>query len=84
MKRQYLPHAMRWRADWPHFFVIEVMQAVVARAGEYADTFALRGYDSVRLASASEILAASPGETGFACFDHRLNKAAGVLGFELS
>lgn len=60
------------------------MQAVVARAGEYADTFALRGYDSVRLASASEILAASPGETGFACFDHRLNKAAGVLGFELS
>lgn len=70
--------------DWPHFFVVEITQAVVTRACEYADTFALRGYDSVQLASASEMLAAAPGETGFACFDHRLNKAAGVLGFELS
>lgn len=69
--------------DWPHFFVVEVTQAVVERACEFAETFALRGYDSVQLAAASEILAAAPGEAGFACFDNRLNKAAKVLGFAL-
>ncbi|MDP1645757.1 MAG: type II toxin-antitoxin system VapC family toxin [Thiobacillus sp.] len=68
--------------DWPHFFIVEVTQAVVERACEFAETFALRGYDSVQLAAASEILAAAPGEVGFACFDNRLNKAAKVLGFD--
>lgn len=48
--------------DWPHFFVVEVTQPVVERAGEFAETFALRGYDSVQLAAACEILAAVPGE----------------------
>jgi predicted nucleic acid-binding protein len=69
--------------DWPHFFIVEITQAVVERAGEFAETFALRGYDSVQLASAYEILAAAPGEVGFACYDHRLNKAARVLGLKL-
>jgi len=68
--------------DWSHFLTIEITQKVVERAGEFAETFALRGYDSVQLASAYEILTAAPGETGFACFDHRLNKAAQVLGLK--
>ncbi len=67
-------------ADWPHCVVIEVSQAVVERAGEYADTFALRGYDAVQLAAA-QILAETSGEgCAFACFDLRLAKAARVLG----
>lgn len=64
--------------DWPSFVIVEVTQSVVMRAGEFADTFALRGYDSVQLASACELLGAD--ELTFACFDNRLNKAAGVLG----
>ena len=70
--------------DWPHFLIVEVTQAVVERAGEFADTFALRGYDSVQLAAAYEILAAAPGEVTFASFDNRLNKAAKVLGLNVS
>ena len=69
--------------DWPRFFVVEITQAVVERAGEFAETFALRGYDSVQLAAACEILAAAPGKVGFACFDNRLNKAAKVLGLDV-
>ena len=69
-------------ADWPHFMVIEVSQSVVERAGDYADTFALRGYDSVQLAAACEMLAVSGVTLTFACFDTRLNKAARVLGLE--
>jgi len=65
--------------DWPNYVVLEVTQPLIELAGEYADTFALRGYDSVQLAAA-----ASARDSGsavlFACFDARLNKAARVLG----
>ena len=67
-------------ADWPHFVVLDVDQALVERAGEYADTFALRGYDSVQLAAAFETGRISQRPICFACFDTRLNKAAKLLG----
>ena len=70
--------------DWPRFFVVEITQAVVERAGDFAETFALRGYGSVQLAAACEILTAAPGEVGFACFDNRLSKAAKVLGLNVN
>lgn len=69
-------------ADWPRYLVVEVTQAVVEQAGEFADTFALRGYDSVQLAAAYEAKQVSRLPVSFACFDVRLNKAARVLGME--
>lgn len=66
--------------DWPRFVVMEVDQAVVERAGDYADTFALRGYDSIQLAAAFETGRIAQSPICFACFDARLNKAANVLG----
>ena len=69
--------------DWPHYVVLEVTQKVVERAGEYADTFALRGYDSVQLAAAYEMLRVTQTDLSFACFDARLNKAAAVLGMKV-
>lgn len=70
--------------DWPHFFVVEVTQHVVERGCEFSETFALRGYDSVQLAAAYEILDVAPGEVAFSCFDSRLNKAAKVLGLDVA
>jgi uncharacterized protein len=67
-------------ADWPHYVVLEVDQPLVERAGDYADTFALRGYDSVQLAAAFETGRISQSSIFFACFDSRLNKAAKLLG----
>ena len=67
-------------ADWPHFVVVEIYQALVERAGDYAETFALRGYDSVQLAAAFETGRISQSPIAFACFDTRLNKAAKLLG----
>ena len=66
--------------DWPRFVVMEVDQALVERAGNYADTFALRGYDSIQLAAAFEAGRIAQSPICFACFDARLNKAADVLG----
>ena len=70
-------------ADWPHYLIIEVSQAVVEQAGEFADTFALRGYDSVQLAAAYKAKQVSRLPVSFTCFDARLNKAARVLGMEV-
>jgi uncharacterized protein len=66
--------------DWPRFVVLEIDQPLVELAGEYADTFALRGYDSIQLAAASEAGRISQTPVFFACFDTRLNKAAKLLG----
>ncbi len=67
-------------SDWPHFVILEIDQAVVERAGEYADTFALRGYDSVQLAAAFEAGRISQSSIFFACFDTRLINPAKLFG----
>jgi uncharacterized protein len=68
------------RIDWQGYLVIEVTQALMELAGEYAEVFALRGYDSVQLASASQTAKMTQGVVCFASFDLRLNKAAAALG----
>lgn len=73
---------LRFRNDWPDFAIVEVTQSLVELAGEYADTFALRGYDSVQLASAQLLHAGTKEAFCFACFDTRLQKAASVLGMQ--
>lgn len=60
--------------------VLEIDQRLVELVGEYADTFALRGYDSIQLAAAFEAGRISQTPVFFACFDIRLNKAAKLLG----
>jgi len=61
-------------ADWSYFVVLEIDQPLVERAGDYADKFALRGYDSIQLAAAFEAARISQSPIFFACFDTRLNK----------
>lgn len=68
------------RDDWPRFWVLDLSQPVVIHAGEFADTFALRGNDSVQLASAYLTLQRVQQPVTFACFDNRLSKAAKLLG----
>lgn len=68
--------------DWPHLVVLDISQTLVELAGEYADTFALRGYDSIQLAAAFEAGRVSQTPIFFACFDTRLNRAAKVLGMQ--
>lgn len=66
--------------EWAHYLILEVSQPVVQKAGEYADVFALRGYDAVHLAAAAEAGSVSELPLTFACFDRRLNRAANLLG----
>lgn len=70
----------RLRSDWSRYAIVEITQPLMELAGEYADTFALRGYDSVQLAAARNLQQAAGEELHFACFDARLQKAARMLG----
>ncbi len=70
----------RLQAHWARYAIVEVNQSLVELAGEHADTFALRGYDSMQLAAACVLQAQAQETVRFACFDRRLRKAAKVLG----
>jgi len=63
--------------DWPRYLAIEVSGAVWREAGELAEKHALRGFDSLHLASFLYVLDEGLGESvQFSSFDGRLNGAA--------
>jgi predicted nucleic acid-binding protein len=68
-----------WVARWPDFVVVEINQPLMELAGDYAEAFALRAYDSVQLAAMQTLRQQSGEDVRFACFDSRLVKAAAVL-----
>ena len=71
------------RRDWGRYVVLDVDQELVELAADYADTFALRAYDSMQLATAHRAAGIIAETIAFGCFDIRLNKAAKVLGMSL-
>jgi len=66
--------------DWAHYLILEVSQSLVEKAGEFADAFALRGYDAIQLAAAHELATQAERPVAFACADQRLARAAKILG----
>lgn len=69
--------------DWPAFHLVEVTRTLVAKAGEFAEAFALRGYDAVQLAAGHALHTALDEPPLFVAFDRRLNRAARLLGMAL-
>ena len=56
---------------------------LVRLAAQYAEAFALRGFDAVQLASAQTVQLTVPGPLTFMAFDIRHNRTAKRLGLEL-
>lgn len=74
-----------FETDWHTCRVIDATENIIRRAGDLADRFGLRGYDSVHLAAAEAIsLLLMPERLTFVCFDDRLNDAAAALGLTRS
>ena len=70
-----------FESDWRTCRVVDVTDPLMRRAGDLADRFGLRGYDSVHLAAAEAIsLLLMPEALAFVCFDERLCDAANSLG----
>lgn len=69
-----------FEADWSKYLTIEVTASICREAGELAERYRLRGYDSIHLASFAEVARqAGAREARFSSFDDRLNRAARSL-----
>jgi len=67
-------------AQWPVFLVVEVTDALCRTAGDLAERYRLRGFDSLHLASYAEVARhAGVKDTRFSSVDGRLNRAARLL-----
>jgi uncharacterized protein len=63
--------------DWLHYLALDVTSEVWRAAGDLAERHALRGFDSLHLASFLHLANAGLGEpVQFSSFDDRLNGAA--------
>lgn len=73
-----------FEADWPTYFTVNVSASLCREAGELAERYRLRGYDSVHLASFAEVARrAGACQIRFLSFDDGLNRAARSLGRRL-
>lgn len=66
--------------DWDNLLRIELVPAVVRTAGDLAEVYGLRGFDSIHMASALWLKERSSTPLQFAVFDQRLRAAAGQAG----
>ncbi len=62
--------------DWENLLRIELVPAVVRSAGDLAEVYGLRGFDSIHLASALWLKEKTSTPLRFAVFDQRLRAAA--------
>jgi predicted nucleic acid-binding protein len=69
-----------FEAEWPKYFTVDVTSALCRQAGEFAERYRLRAYDSVHLAAFAEVAReAGVRDTRFSSFDDALNRAARSL-----
>jgi uncharacterized protein len=67
----------KFEEDWPKYLAVQATEVLCRDAGNLAERYALRGYDSVHLVSFLEIAReAGAADTEFSSFDDRLNRAA--------
>ena len=66
--------------QWPAYLTLEATGSLCRTAGELAEKYHLRGFDSIHLASYAEVVRrAGAHDTRFSSFDDRLNAAARKL-----
>ena len=70
--------------DWGNLLRIELVPAVVRTAGDLAEIYSLRGFDSIHLASALWLKEKTSTPLHFAVFDQRLRVAAERAGLAVA
>lgn len=61
--------------DWDNYFIVDVTEPLVKRAGQLAEQHGLRGYDAIQLSSAVLMREETRQVVSFCCFDDRLLRA---------
>ena len=66
--------------QWPTYLTLEATDSLCRAAGEFAEKYGLRGFDSIHLASFAEVARrAGTVDTRFSSSDDQLNQAARKL-----
>ena len=69
-----------FKEQWPTYLTLEATDSLCRAAGELAEKYRLRGFDSIHLASFAEVARrAGTDNTRFSSFDEQLNRAARKL-----
>ncbi len=77
-------HKREFEADWNAVYAILPDERMLRRAGDLAERFGLRGYDSVHLSAAESLLVGHGADfLCFSSFDRVLNQSADELGLRL-
>ncbi|MFZ4626087.1 MAG: type II toxin-antitoxin system VapC family toxin [Rhodoferax sp.] len=74
----------RLKKEWGGYSQLAVDSTLITSAGNLAQTFGLRAYDSLQLASVLRVHSQAGAAMAFCCFDRQLNAAAGALGIQLT
>jgi len=69
--------------EWENYFIIEVTDGIIRSAGDIAEKYLLRGFDSIHLASAVNLKDKIRSEVYFSSTDLKLNRAAGKEGMRV-
>ena len=62
--------------DWESYFEIEITDGLIRFAGDIAEKYLLRGFDSIHLASAVHLKNKIRADIHFSSYDTRLNQSA--------
>lgn len=74
----------RLKMEWGGYSQLAIDSTLITSAGDLAQSFGLRAYDSLQLASALRVHSQVGAAMAFCCFDKQLNTAAGALGIQLT
>ena len=82
----YKEAVMNFIADWPSYFVLELTDSVMYKAGELAEHYKLRGFDSIHMASVLTLagfmaVEGSKEHLIIGCWDKGLAEALKAYGF---
>jgi predicted nucleic acid-binding protein len=80
--RQHAQRLQRLNKDWDDYMRVELTPEVIRGAGDIAEVHALRGFDSIHLASALWLKERTTAAVVFAAYDRRLHAAAADAGLD--
>jgi uncharacterized protein len=77
---------MNFIADWPSYFVLELTDSVIYKAGEQAEQYKLKGFASIHMASVLTLAGVMTEEGSkehykIGCWDKGLAEALKASGF---
>jgi predicted nucleic acid-binding protein len=73
---------LRINQQWDQLLRVELTPLVIRHAGDVAELYGLRGFDSIHLASALWLQTNVGGNLAFAAYDERLAAAAKAVGLD--